>query len=115
MKALVCGGRFYSNSDQLYSFLDSQHAEMPITTIIDGGAQGADHLAMTWAARKRIQHRRFNADWSTHGKAAGPIRNQQMLDEGKPDVVIAFPGGKGTADMVSRAKAQGFKVIEVMA
>lgn len=113
MKVLVCGSRVYDDSDQLYSFLDRQHAETPITTIIEGGAPGADHLAMTWAARMRIPRQRFNADWDKHGKAAGPIRNQQMLDEGKPDIVIVFPGGKGTADMASRAKAQGFKVVEV--
>jgi hypothetical protein len=55
----------------------------------------------------------YPADWTRHGKAAGPKRNQLMLDKEKPDLVIAFPGGKGTADMVARAKAQGFKVMEV--
>jgi hypothetical protein len=113
MKALVCGGRYYDDWGRFCSFLDRLHAESPITAIIEGGAPGADHLAMTWAARMRIPRQRFNADWDKHGKAAGPIRNQQMLDEGKPDIVVAFPGGNGTADMVSRAKAQGFKVIEV--
>jgi hypothetical protein len=53
-------------------------------------------------------------DWKTHGKAGGPIRNQMMLDDYKPQVVIAFPGGSGTADMVRRAHAtQGIDVIEV--
>lgn len=47
---------------------------------------------------------------ATNGKAAGPIRNQRMLDEGKPDLVVAFPGGRGTADMVRRAKAAGVPV-----
>ena len=43
-------------------------------------------------------------DWKKYGKKAGPLRNQQMLEEGKPDLVVAFPGGNGTADMVRRAK-----------
>jgi len=55
----------------------------------------------------------FLANWRTHGKAAGPIRNQQMLDEGRPHLVVAFPGGTGTADMVRRAKAAGVPVMEV--
>jgi len=53
------------------------------------------------------------AKWSKHGRAAGPIRNQEMIDECKPDLVVAFPGGRGTADMVRRAKAAGIRVIEV--
>jgi hypothetical protein len=56
----------------------------------------------------------FPADWNTHGKAAGPIRNRQMLKEGKPDVVLAFHEdlgrSKGTADMVRAAKAAGIAV-----
>lgn len=52
------------------------------------------------------------ADWSKYGKAAGPMRNQKMLDEYKPDLVVALPGGRGTADMVSRARVAGVEVIE---
>jgi hypothetical protein len=51
------------------------------------------------------------ADWRKYGAAAGPIRNQRML-EGPPDIVVAFAGGKGTADMVQRARAAGIAVIE---
>ena len=43
-------------------------------------------------------------------KSAGHIRNQVMLDKGKPDVVVAFPGGRGTADMVRRAEGAGIEV-----
>jgi hypothetical protein len=50
------------------------------------------------------------ADWNTHGRAAGPIRNQRMLDEVKPELVVAFPGGRGTADMVRRAREAGVNV-----
>ena len=48
----------------------------------------------------------FKADWDKFGRAAGPIRNAQMLREGKPDLVVAFPGGRGTANMVAQAKAR---------
>jgi UDP-N-acetylmuramoylalanine-D-glutamate ligase len=55
------------------------------------------------------------ADCETHGRSADPIRNRRTLDEGKPDLVVAFPGGRGTAHMVSQARAAGVRVIEVMA
>lgn len=47
------------------------------------------------------------------GRAAGPIRHQRMLDEGMPDLVLALPGGRGTADMVRHATLAGVEVIEV--
>ena len=57
----------------------------------------------------------YPADWDTHGRGAGPIRNKQMLEEGKPDLVIAFPGGKGTANMIGQAKEAGIPVREIEA
>lgn len=80
--------------------------------IIHGGAKGADLWADYWAVHNFCPVHEFKADWDKHGKSAGPIRNQQMLDEGKPDLVIAFPGGRGTEDMKARARKAGVKVIE---
>jgi len=54
----------------------------------------------------------FPPEWKRYGPKAGPIRNKQMLDEGRPDLVVAFPGGNGTNDMVKKAKAAGIEVIE---
>jgi hypothetical protein len=83
--------------------------------IIHGGAAGADWCAGAVAELRDIPQSVFKADWKAHGRAAGPIRNQQMLDQGKPDLVLAFPGGRGTADMVRRAKAAGVEVREIAA
>lgn len=82
-------------------------------TIIHGDAPGVDHLADTWAVVNWVQIKRFPAKWDQYGRGAGPLRNQQMLDEGKPDLVIAFPGGKGTANMTKLAREAGVKVIEI--
>jgi hypothetical protein len=109
MKVLVCGGRSYSDM----TTVDYELTCLDPDEIITGGANGADEMARRWAARNGVPCRIFEADWNQHGKAAGPIRNQQMLDEGIPDVVIAFPGGRGTADMLKRAKSGGFRVIEI--
>ena len=109
MKILVCGGRHYNDAGCVDRYL----TQLQPTCVIEGGATGADRIASDWAFRKGVDGHRFYAEWGQHGKAAGPKRNQRMIDEGKPDLVLAFPGGRGTADMVQRAKAAGVKVIEV--
>ncbi len=114
MKVLVCGGRDFRGMDLLCEVLDAIHQEEgPIATIIEGGANGADNLAQLWAKGRGLEVETFNAKWDKHGKYAGPIRNQEMLDKGVPDLVVAFPGGKGTKDMVTRAQKQGFTVREI--
>jgi hypothetical protein len=111
-RVLVCGGRDYSNRDMLFAVLDRAHAANPIVALIHGNAKGADQLADNWAMGK-CETLTFTPAWEEHGKAAGPMRNQKMLDEGKPHMVIAFPGGRGTADMVRRANAAGVPVVTV--
>lgn len=86
---------------------------LPNVKIITGGATGADQVAIDWAIIHWCPYKEYKADWKKHGPAAGPLRNQQMLDEERPDLVVAFPGGKGTADMIRRAKKAGIEVIEV--
>lgn len=113
MRVLVCGGRNFSNQKLLNDVLFSLDEAHHIDVIIEGNARGADRLAGFWARKHKIDNLKFPADWNKHGRAAGPIRNQQMLDEGKPDLVVAFPGGKGTAHMVKIAKEAGVEVIEV--
>lgn len=110
MRVLVCGGRDYQDEVRVAAVLSGIGG---ISQIIHGGERGADDLARVWAIRSGITDRQFNANWSANGKAAGPIRNQRMLDEGKPDLVVAFPGGRGTADMVRRARQSGVPVMEI--
>jgi hypothetical protein len=83
-----------------------------IAVIIQGGARGADEHARTWAKDRGIPVETYAADWKQYGRAAGPIRNGVMLAESRPDGVVAFPGGSGTADCVRQAKALGLKVWE---
>ena len=116
MKVLICGGRDYKDWEKFQKTMNtlfSTLSELEPTEIAHGDARGADGLADDYAWLKGIPCKKFPADWKRHGKAAGIIRNAQMLKEFQPDVVIAFPGGRGTGDMVQRAKAAGVKVIEV--
>lgn len=107
MRLLVTGGRDYRDFQALATLLDAIHAQTPITLLIHGAAPGTDSLAAAWAAFRHVPAQAYPADWTTHGKAAGPIRNQQMLTEGRPDAYLALPGGRGTADMVRRCKRAG--------
>lgn len=109
-KILVCGGRSFFDYKKICQILDQFISEEVI--IIHGGASGADALANIWAITNNKEIREYKANWDKYGKAAGPIRNSKMLEE-NPNIVIAFPGGRGTADMVFKSKQLNIKVIEV--
>jgi len=113
MKLLVCGGRDYSISATVDKALDTVAAKHNVTLVIHGAAQGADSLAEQWAAAREIPYAGVPAPWSKRGNAAGPQRNQRMLDEWEPDAVVAFGGGRGTQDMVDRASKAGVPVWEI--
>ena len=109
MRVLVCGGRTFDDWELLAGALDGLEP-LEASVIIHGAAPGADALAGRWAELRRVRVEAFPADWARHGRAAGPIRNARMLGEGQPDVVVAFPGGRGTANMVKQARAAGVLV-----
>jgi len=113
VRVLVCGGRDFRNVALLCYHLDGINWKLGISAVIHGSARGADSLADNWAKSRDIPRLRFPADWAANGRAGGPIRNRQMLVQGKPDLVVAFPGGDGTADMIRQAVFAGVKVFEV--
>lgn len=120
MNVLICGGRdmdridawnwLEKNAKDELSFA-SGLSNFTIDKIIHGGCRGADEGAGEWAKSEHIPVVVCQADWKKHGKAAGPIRNQLMIDLHKPDFVIALPGGKGTENMIRLAESHGIKVI----
>ena len=113
MKVLICGGRDFDDYGMVKRAMSALKViQGPISEIIHGAARGADSLGGRYARENGIPCREFPADWNRHGRSAGPIRNRVMLKEGDPDIVVAFPGGKGTADMIDVARANGVKVWE---
>lgn len=113
---LVCGGREYSHRQLLYGFMNELKDNLwksggRLDVIISGCAPGADSLAIDWAKERKIELALFPAEWKKYRRLAGPLRNKRMLDEGKPDLVVAFPGGSGTAHMVRHAETSGVKVL----
>lgn len=134
MRLLVCGGRNYADSRHIFRVLDNMHAERPITRLIHGAATGADSHAADWGISRigkenvdpypadwsDISHVDAVIRWNKFGKAydakAGHRRNARMLMMGCPDLVLAFPGGLGTANMIGAAQKAGVDVrLEIMA
>lgn len=129
MRVLVCGDRWWGRMADwegkllprsmkekklLIEILDQFHLTTPITLLIEGEAKGADLQARSWAEKNGVPVQPYPADWDRHKKAAGPIRNTQMLKEGRPEVVLAFHSNltlsKGTAHMMKLAKQKGIPV-----
>jgi hypothetical protein len=119
-RILVCGGRNYADASLLNATLDNIVANIRATAsnqsirLIHGAARGADSLAAAWASSRGLAATAYPAKWDIHGRSAGFVRNKQMLDEGQPHLVVAFPGGAGTAMMIRIARNAGVTVKEVM-
>lgn len=105
MRVLVCGGRNYDEWKSVSRVL----SDLMPSVVIQGGAPGADSLAAKWADVNGIPLVTYPALWK-QGKKAGPMRNKFMLADSRPDLVVAFPGGRGTDEMVKLAEACGVPV-----
>jgi len=114
MRILVCGSREWTNVEAIRKALRLRCKKSKHTTILHGCAKGADQIAEDIAQEFGYGIMGFEADWATHGKAAGPIRNSEMLSRGEPNVVLAFSydlkESRGTADTVRKAKKAGVSV-----
>jgi hypothetical protein len=110
MRILFCGDRNWTN----YKVICDVMADLDPDVVIEGEAPGADSLARDAAEYFGIPIVRYPADWKQYGRAAGPIRNTQMLTEGTPDLVIAFhdnlAASKGTKNMVEQSKKRNIPV-----
>lgn len=110
MKLIIAGGRDYQLKPSDYARLNALHDECYVYEVVYGGAPGADECGARWATDEGIGLRCFPADWKTHGKAAGPIRNRQMAEYA--DAVALFPGGRGTQSMYEEAKRVGIEIYD---
>lgn len=118
MRILVCGGQNFGTVEQMNYVLDLYLPPLKLegSAIIHGGATGADTMAGQWARENGVKEEPYpiNDDDRAWGNGvAGNRRNQRMLDASKPDLVLAFLGGTGTFDMVTRARLKGVPVTEL--
>lgn len=114
---VVTGGRYFSDENLVGNTLMKWRKEHGCFVLYHGGCSGADYLASCWALENGLMTKTFKADWKTHGKAAGPRRNDDMLNtalgSGHKVFLIAFPGGRGTASCKRLAlKKYNIPVIE---
>ena len=109
MRVVVTGGRDYADRARVFAELNALRP----THIAHGAAGGADTLAHEFARHSRTTVTTYPADWASLGKRAGPLRNRRMLDDFRPDAVLAFPGGRGTADCIRAAVERGIRVIRI--
>jgi hypothetical protein len=96
----------------LWTAMDRLHASWHFSFVITGGTDGADRLADGWAKARGIDRMVCPYNWS-RGKSGGPWRNGLILSVGKPQLVVAFPGQRGTADMVRQAREAGVHIEEI--
>jgi hypothetical protein len=113
-RVLVCGGREYADDDILCDYLNHRLADWDFKLLIHGDAPGADRMADAWAMAHGVQPAACRANWRRWPRCAGPIRNNRMLIL-QPQMCIAFPGNRGTADMIRQCKTAGIEVWDVPA
>src|SRR5688572_25033460 len=129
MIVLVCGGRNHSNYALIWDTLDQLHAERGITRIVHGAGGNVDMSADAWAKSRKVEVKPYPADWTDISRPDAVIRirrdgakydakqginrNQEMLDKEDIALVVAFPGGPGTRDMVARSRRAGIDVMAI--
>jgi hypothetical protein len=111
IRVLICGDRNWNHPEEIDAFVKSLPKD---TIIIEGECRGADIQSRLSATKYGLEVERYPANWEKYGKGAGVIRNKEMLEKGKPDLVVAFhenlTKSKGTKNMIMQAKAQGVPI-----
>lgn len=116
----VAGGRDYADKLRVFDVLTAYHLRHHIAMIVHGACKnrlgelaGADGYAEQWAIDHEVPYIGVPAQWSIHGRSAGPIRNRSLDDQWQPDYLIAFPGGRGTQSAIEIAQKRGIPVIQI--
>lgn len=115
MKLIIAGSREFDNYQLMIDTLKAEGFNSnTVTTVVSGGAHGADKLGERWAVSQCLPIARFPADWDAHGKRAGFIRNSEMAEYADACIVFWNGTSKGTKHMIDVAKRkQGMRVVVV--
>jgi YspA, cpYpsA-related SLOG family len=115
VKIIITGGRDFTDKEFIFRTLDNIHLKTSISSLIHGDSTGVDKIAEGWAKSRSIPVAAFPADWDKYGKKAGPIRNRIMLDKHMDaSMLVAFPGGRGTSDMVKQTSETPIQINKVL-
>lgn len=113
MRLLVCGGRHFEDAEMVHHELTALHWRKPISVVVHSSIAGVGIIAEAWARRHGIAVVRYPPNWEFYGKKAEGLRSDFMLTDSRPDFVVAFPGGRHTADLVQRAINVGLAVLAI--
>lgn len=110
MKVIIAGSRTIHDFNLILEVIEKSGFKDQITEIVSGFAKGVDKLGAWYGEKHGIPVTPFLPDWTSHGKAAGPIRNRQMAEYA--DALIAVWDGEspGTANMIEEAKKRSLKL-----
>jgi len=112
MKVIIAGGRTYTFDARDLEILDALHVQYTFTEVVSGAATGADTCGAEWARSRELRVKEYPAEWGRYGRAAGPIRNKQMIDYIYPaGILVTFPGGSGTRNVTKLAEKDAIRVI----
>lgn len=115
MIVLVCGGRDFNDYAYMREVMDHVHKVCYVDLLINGDSAGADRAAQYWTRQREIPFLCVPAQWSLYQNAAGPMRNARMLGiTEKVDIVVAFPGGAGTQNMIDTARTNNIYVLDTV-
>lgn len=112
MRIAFTGGRDYRNRQVVYHLLETLRPSLEHVAV--GDARGLDEIVRMACMNLNVVHTMYVAEWETHGRAAGPIRNKAMLLDGRPDILIAFPGGIGTENCIRQARELAITVMRIV-
>lgn len=111
----ITGGRDFDDKKFVWKCIDYLHKKSTVAFLIVGDARGADANALAWAKARKVPYKCFKADWELHGKAAGAVRNTEMVKYGLENGInglVAFPGGRGTLNMKNQCRYKDIKIWE---
>ncbi|KQN63869.1 MULTISPECIES: DUF2493 domain-containing protein [Rahnella] len=113
MRVLICAGRFYADIHTVERVLELYAHSQHIRVLIHGGHQSLGAMIERWARDADVHVVRYPANWALHGKYAEIRRNLFMIEDSRPDIILAFSGGEDTAECIKLARQAGIKVMEM--
>jgi YspA, cpYpsA-related SLOG family len=112
MRLIICGGRHFRDMALVERELTRINAARPIDVLVHGGSAGIGMPVEAWGQEHDVHIVRY-PPCRTPGRNSDARRDMFMLSDGRPDAMLAFPGGRRTKALVQMAEAQGIPVISV--